>query len=401
FIQGPPGSGKSTVAAAAICDLLHAGKRVGVLSTGHKAIHHLLHKVEACARERGFRFRGLYKHSEGNGESQYRSKLAEPMIDSIDDNDAIEQSDCGLVGGTSWLFSREGMTGALDYLFVDEAGQVSLADAVAVSAAARNVVLLGDPSQLAQVSQGAHPVHAGDSVLEHLLGDRNTIPPDRGIFLDVSYRMHPDICDFVSTSMYDGRLQAWQHTARQQIHSTHLRGSGLRYAAMRHEGNSRESREEADWIAGEIAHLLEGTLTDCDGLTRRLAPSDVIVVTPYNAQRRLISRVLRDAGIDVAVGTVDKFQGQEAYVVFYSMATSSGSDLPRDIDFLFDRNRFNVAVSRARALAVLVASERLADIRCTSVEQIATLSLMCGFIERAEPLACIPAMQQSIVQTST
>ena len=400
FIQGPPGSGKSTVAAHAICDLLQTGKRVGVLSTGHKAIHHLLHKVEACARERRFRFDGLYKYSESSSDSQYRSELDDPMIRATSDNEEIEASDCGLIGGTAWLFSREGMTGALDYLFVDEAGQVSLADAVAVSACARNIVLLGDPSQLAQVSQGAHPLHAGDSVLEHLLAGRRTIPPDRGIFLDVTYRMHPEICGFLSASMYDGRLDAWERTQRQRIESAHLHGSGLRYVPMQHEGNSRESREEADWIAAEIARLLEGTLTDCDGHTRKILPRDVIVVTPYNAQRRLISRVLRDAGIDVAVGTVDKFQGQEAYVVFYSMATSSGSDLPRDIDFLFDRNRFNVAVSRARALAVLVASERLADIPCTSVEQIAVLSLMCSFIERAQPLACTPAIRQSVPQTS-
>lgn len=384
FIQGPPGSGKSTIGSRVICDLLAAGKRIGVMSTGHKAIHNLLRKVERCAEERGLAFAGLYKHSDGNVDSKYASPLATPLITSIGDNEAFESAGHQLAAGTAWLFSREALAGSFDYLFIDEAGQVSLADAVAVSACAHNVVLLGDPSQLAQVSQGTHPLHAGSSVLEHLLGDAHTIPTDRGIFLDRSYRMHDAICDFISNSMYDRRLHAWQRTGLQKVSSSRLEGSGLRYISMAHDGNSRESLEEANRIAAEIAALLEGTVTDCDGITRPITTDDVIVVTPYNAQRRLIARVLKDAGIEVRVGTVDKFQGQEAYVVFYSMATSSGNDLPRDVDFLFERNRFNVAISRARALAVIVASDKLADIRCNTVEQIATISLLCSFIETAE-----------------
>ncbi|HEV3154877.1 MAG TPA: TM0106 family RecB-like putative nuclease [Candidatus Baltobacteraceae bacterium] len=389
FVQGPPGSGKTTIGSRVICNLLRAGKRVGVLSTGHKAIHNLLHKVEECAHERGFSFTGLYKHSDGNGESKYVSKLADPFITSVPTNEPLEAHGYQLAGGTAWLFAREALSGAFDYLFIDEAGQVSLADAVAVSAAARNIVLLGDPSQLAQVSQGAHPLHAGGSVLEHVLGGDHTVAPDRGIFLDRSYRMHPAICDFISQNLYDGRLLADPETALQQVHSPGLYGSGLRYIPLQHEGNSRESRQEAERIADEIALLLRGTFTQHDGTARPLCEADIIVVTPYNAQRRLITRVLREAGIDVRVGTVDKFQGQEAAVVFYSMATSSGNDIPRDIDFLFERNRFNVAVSRARALAVVVASDRLADIRCKTIEQIATISLLCSFIQSAaaEPMA--------------
>ncbi|HLI96365.1 MAG TPA: TM0106 family RecB-like putative nuclease [Candidatus Baltobacteraceae bacterium] len=384
FIQGPPGTGKTWTGSRVICDLLAAGKRVGVMSRGHKAMHHLLHKVEACARERDSSFRGLYKYTKGNGDSQYISELAEPLIASVPNNEPFEDEDYDLASGTSWLFSREGLTGHFDYLFIDEAGQVSLADAIAVSAAAKNVVLLGDPLQLAQVSQGVHPLHAGASVLEHLLGDAQTVPEQRGIFLDVSYRMHPDICGFISEMLYDGRLRAGDKTARQCVDSPGLSGSGLRYIAIQHDGNSRESREEAERIVAEIALLLQGTVTDEDCVMRPTRPSDIIVVTPYNAQRRLITRLLRERGLDVRVGTVDKFQGQEAFVVLYSMATSSGNHIPHDIGFLFEQNRFNVAISRARACSVLVNSLRLLDTACHSSQQMALVNLLCRYVEAAD-----------------
>ena len=379
FIQGPPGSGKSTTGSQVICDLLAAGKRVGVLSTGHKAIHHLLHKVEECAEKRGLSFKGLYKYSKDNDDSEYRSKLAQPMIVAHHKNEAFEEGGHDLAAGTAWLFSRAAHAGRFDYLFIDESGQVSLADAVAVSAAGKNIVLLGDPSQLGQVSQGSHPIHAGSSILEHLLGERQTVPEHRGIFLNHSYRMRPEICDFVSQAMYSGRLKPGDKTDKQQVSS----GTGLRYIAITHHGNSRESIEEAERIVAEIAILLQGTVTDENGHTRKMLESDIIVVTPYNSQRRLIARKLVDVGICVRVGTVDKFQGQEAFVVFYSMATSSAAGLPRNVEFLFEPNRFNVAVSRARALSVLVCSPRLLDVPCSRPEQMASINLLCAFVEHA------------------
>jgi predicted RecB family nuclease len=396
FIQGPPGSGKTWTGSRVICDLLADGKRVGVLSNGHKAMHHLLHKVEACAQERGISFRGLYKHTNGNGDSQYVSRLEGPFIESIAKNEPFEDEEYDLAAGTAWLFSREGLARTFDYLFIDEAGQVSLADAIAVSAAAKNVVLLGDPLQLAQVSQGVHPLHAGASVLEHLLGDAQTVPEHRGIFLDVSYRMHPEICAFISEAVYGGRLHAGPNTHLQRVDAPRprhgepvepLSGHGLRYIPIAHEGNSRESREEAQRIVEEIALLLQGTVTDEDAVTRPMRPDDIIVVTPYNAQRRLIRRLLRERGIDVRVGTVDKFQGQEAFVVFYSMATSGGNDIPRDLGFVFEQNRFNVAISRARALSVVVSSPGLLRVPCHSAEQMALVNLLCRYVEQSVRVA--------------
>jgi uncharacterized protein len=274
------------------------------------------------------------------------------------------------------------MDQTLDYLFIDEAGQVALADALAIGTTARNVILLGDPLQLAQVSQGVHPGDAGASVLEHLLGDEATIPPDRGLFLDRSRRMHPDICDFISEVVYAGRLSSIEECARQSVESSGLTGTGLRYLPVEHEANSRSSLEEADVIAETIAEMLaDGRFTGQDGATRPLTLDDILIVTPYNAQVRCLRERLPDGA---RVGTVDKFQGQEAPVVFFSLATSSGAEIPRNVEFLFSRNRLNVAISRAQCLAVLVANPELLHIRCRNVEQLRMVNALCRLVEVAE-----------------
>ncbi|MBV8281670.1 MAG: hypothetical protein JO347_06340 [Candidatus Eremiobacteraeota bacterium] len=312
-------------------------------------------------------------------------------------NDPFAAEDYQLAGGTAWLCAREALGGQFDYLFIDEAGQVSLADTLAMSACAKNVVLLGDPSQLAQVSQGRHPIHADDSVLAHLLGEDQTIPKHRGIFLDVSYRMQPAICGFISAAMYEERLQAAPETALHRITANGCEYAGLYFAGVEHVGNSSQSLEEASEIVRQISLLLNGgELVDSHPsgtpIDRSVQARDLIVVTPYNAQRRLILDKLRDAGINVdpqagvRVDTVDKFQGQEAAIVFYSMATSSGEDVPRNVEFLFERNRFNVAISRARTASILLCSPRLLDIRCRTPQQMALANLLCAFEERAQSL---------------
>lgn len=340
-------------------------------STSHAAIHNLLHKVEERMAKRCGAFRGLYKHSGKNAGSEFRSKLAAPLIESVGANEDLYGEDYQLCGGTVWLLARAEFDGKFDYLFIDEAGQVALADALALSLCAQNVVLLGDPSQLSQVSQGRQPLHAGDSVLQHLLGDEQTVPKDRGIFLDLSYRMQPEICAFISDSMYEGRLQPSEGAREHRVTMGVRELAGLYFVPVEHAGNSSRSDEEADEIVRQIAALYR-------------YERDVIVVTPYNAQRRLITGKLASAGRRVQVGTVDKFQGQEAAVVFYSMATSSGEDMPRNMEFLFERNRFNVAISRARAVSVLVCSPRLLDISCRSPEEMALANLLCAFVERAK-----------------
>lgn len=381
FIQGPPGTGKTTIGSEVICNLLQQRMRVGVMSNSHKAAQHLLQEVERCMQRRGERFRGLYKHSDDA--SRYESPLAAPFIRSTGNNQDFLGEDYQLAGGTAWLFSREELEQKFDYLFIDEAGQVSFANALAVSLCAKNIVLLGDPSQLAQVSQGSHAPHGDDSVLKHLLGREATVQPDRGIFLNESYRMHPEICAFISEMMYDGRLRAAPNTSTHSVRSPGLAGGGLRYIPVEHEGNGSCSLEEADRIVAEVALLREGTVTDDDGVAKPLCDRDVIVVTPYNAQRRLISSRLRAAGYDIRVGTVDKFQGQQASVVFYSMATSNGEEVPRDLAFLLEPNRMNVALSRARSIAVLLSSPLLLNAVCGNAAEIASLNMLCSYVEAA------------------
>ena len=375
FLQGPPGAGKTWAGARLIAHLLQNGKRVGVAAQSHKAIHNLLREIEKFARETSLSFRGLKKSSGDNPESAYEGDFikSEPQMARI-----VEAADrIQLLAGTAWLFSRHELDGSLDYVVIDEAGQVALADALAMATSARNLILLGDPLQLAQVSQGLHPQGSGASVLEHLLGEAPTIPEDRGIFLEKSYRMHPDVCAFISEIVYAGRLYSDQSAALRTTSS----GTGIRFVQVEHDGNRAASDEEAGEIAKLIGQLGQGTFTDCDGSTRRLREDDFMVVAPYNAQVRRLRAALPGG---VRVGTVDKFQGQQAPIVFFSMATSSGDDVPRNLAFLFSRNRLNVAVSRAQCLAYLVCSPRLLEARCKSIEDMELVNALCRLAEYAE-----------------
>lgn len=377
FVQGPPGTGKTWTGARLVVHLLAQGKRIGVAAQSHKVIHNLLDEIEKVARKDGVRFRGLKKSTGGNEESEYNGHFitSEPA--------ALKIAQAGrgvhLLAGTAWLFARADLDTTLDYLVIDEAGQISLADALAMGTSARNLILLGDPLQLAQVSQGVHPEGTGLSVLEHLLGEAPTIPEDRGLFLERSYRMHPDVCAFISEIVYAGRL----HSDASATRRTTAFGTGICFLPVEHEGNRAASDEEVTRIEVAIADMLGGSFTDEDGRSRPLRPEDFMVVAPYNAQVRRLRMGLQ-AG--VRIGTVDKFQGQEAPVVFFSMATSSGEDVPRDLGFLFSRNRLNVAISRAQCLAMLVCSPRLLEARCHSIEDMQLVNALCRLVEYAEGL---------------
>ena len=354
-IQGPPGSGKTWTSGRLIAHLLAQGKTVGVASTSHKAIHNLVDAVVEAAGELGLVFDGRKKASRGNPESYYER---EPIRDVEDADDAVGAD---LAAGTAWLFSRAGQE--VDYLFVDEAGQVSLADALAMGTAARNVVLVGDPQQLDQVLQGTHPAGSGASVLRHLLGSDETVPPDRGLFLERTYRLHPDVCGYVSEEFYEGRLEP----APVAVERTTPLGTGLRWVPVPHEGRKTESPEEVEAVARVVGEL------------RAAGVTDVVVVAPYNLQVNALAEALPG----VRVGTVDKFQGQEAAAVVYSMTSSSGADVPRGLEFLLSRNRLNVAVSRARCLAYLVCSPRLLEVNARTIPQLRLANALCRFVELA------------------
>jgi predicted RecB family nuclease len=362
-IQGPPGSGKTYTGARLVTELVRAGKRVGITAFSHKAIDNLCREIETAAAKEGLHFEGT-RHGKPHHHDGACMKRA----------DAAPYPDSAVVASTSWLFAKGDHH--FDYLVIDEAGQFALADALACGTSADNLILLGDPSQLSQVVQGTHPPGSAASVLGHVLGEHQTIPPDRGIFLDTSWRMDPEICSFISEEFYDGRLGSNPCCA---VRSTSV-GSGLRMLAVEHVGNASRSREEAAAIRERVDELLRGTRIDEEGAVHPVLPGDIMVVTPYNAQVRTLRAELPEG---VRIGTVDRFQGQEAPIVFFSMASSSGEDAPRDAGFLFSRNRLNVAISRAQSLAYLVCSPRLLDARATNVEDMRLVNSLCRLAEVA------------------
>jgi predicted RecB family nuclease len=375
LVQGPPGAGKTYTASHAIVALLAQGKRVGVASHSHKAINTLLKAIEAVAAERKVAFRGIKKSSQEEQELQSSGLIADTL-----DNAVAVAAHWQLVAGTAWLFARPELDQALDYLFVDEAGQVSLANLVAMGVSARNIVLIGDQMQLAQPIQGDHPGGSGRSALEHLMDGRSTVPPERGVFLPITRRMHPKVCRFISEAVYDGRLEADDEAATQALlvdtsrDPEALAEAGIRFVDVHHQGCAQRSPDEAARVRVTYETLLGQPWRNRKGEVRPLGANDILVVSPYNMHVNLLQSVL-PAG--ARVGTVDKFQGQEAPVVLVSMATSSGDDLPRQIEFLYSRNRLNVAISRARCLAVVFASPRLLEISCSTVEQMKLVNTLC------------------------
>jgi predicted RecB family nuclease len=380
-IQGPPGSGKTYTGARMIVELVRAGKRVGITATAHKAITNLVDATVAAAGLEGVALGVIQKGSTEGGSRAPGVKLTN---ESGDVARALAAGTHQVAAGTSWLFARPDMAGALDVLFVDEAGQLSLADVVAVGGSARSVVLLGDPNQLPQVSQGSHPDGAEASALEHLLGEAQTVAQDRGLFLATTRRLHPDICDFISEVFYEGRLEPHPETSRQVVGpGGFVAGTGIRFVPIEHLDNQARSREEADLVAEAIRGLVGMPWTDQRGVTRDLGIDDVLVVAPYNAQVAEIVRRVGDEFGRPRVGTVDKFQGQEAPVAIYSMATSTPEDAPRQMEFLYSGNRLNVAISRAQGIAILVCSPALLQVRCHTPAQMRLANALCRFVEMA------------------
>jgi uncharacterized protein len=311
------------------------------------------------------------------------------MVTQLADNasvrNALRSGGASVVAGTAWLFAREDFAEAVDVLFVDEAGQMSLANVLAISQAATSIVLLGDPQQLDQPQRGVHPPGVDVSALAHMLNGRYTIDPDTGIFLKHTWRLHPAICAFTSEVFYDGRLAARGENGSQRLNASGLLdGAGLRFVSVEHTGNQNESPEEVQAISQLITELLEGkpTWTDRDGKTAPLQNSEILVVAPYNVQ---VAALAQKLPVGVRVGTVDKFQGQEAPLVFYSMTTSSPEDAPRGMEFLYSLNRLNVATSRARCVAVIVASPALFQVQCKTPRQMRLANALCRYFEMAEP----------------
>ena len=370
-IQGPPGSGKTYTGAALIGSLVGKGQRVGITANSHKVINNLLSAVVAEYPD----LRALKKTVSGEtlppgveGEDKYPK-----VVESLDERGV------DVLAGTTWAMSRRDLAGKLDTLVIDEAGQMSLANVLAASRVARNLVLLGDPQQLSQPTKASHPPGTNESALSYLLRGAETMPDGLGLFLPESRRMHPDVCRFISEQFYGDRLDSLDVCGEQRFGSI---PTGIHVRFVDHEARRGAAPEEATVVA-HIAESLQGeTWIDQAGRTRQLAEQDILVVTPYNAQIRELQRTLGD---QYRIGTVDLFQGQEAPVVIYSLAVSTVELAPRGLDFLFDLNRLNVAVSRAQGAVFVVCSPRLLPPSCKTPEQVAMASAMCRLVELSHP----------------
>jgi predicted RecB family nuclease len=383
-IQGPPGAGKTFVGAEMIRALVRAGKRVGVTATSHKVIRNLLDELAGQAALAGERVRIAAKVGDDDGES-------EGPIRSLKGNEAPLQAlaakEIDVLGGTAWLWAREEYRDAVDVLFVDEAGQMSLANVLAVSHAANSLVLLGDPRQLDQPEKGSHPDGVGISALEHVLGDHQIMPPDRGIFLPITWRMSRELTKFTSELFYEGKLEAKDGLERQMLSGVaSFAGSKLWMVAVDHDGCQSASDEEVAAVVALVERLLApGSMwIDEKGDARQLTADDIRVVAPFNAQ---VNRISERIGSRVQVGTVDKFQGQTCAVVIYSMATSRPEDAPRGTEFLYSLNRLNVATSRARCAVFLVSSPRLFEPECRTPRQMQLANALCRYAELATLVA--------------
>jgi predicted RecB family nuclease len=382
--QGPPGSGKTFTGARMIVELVKQGHRVGITAASHKVISLLLSKVCAAAREAKVPLRAVQKV---NGIDGCDDRMVEPVKDNQAVLDALTSGEAQVAAGTAWLWAREEMADSVDVLFIDEAGQMSLANVLAASQAATSSVLLGDPRQLDQPQKGIHPPGADGSAFDHLLQGRATIISEQGLFLAETYRLHPDVCRFTSELFYENRLVPRPENADQHLNAEGpLDGTGLRFAPVEHSGNQNESPEEIDRISRLIDDLLSrgSTWIDKDGITCPLTLKDILVVAPYNAQ---VSALREKLPPGARVGTVDKFQGQEAPIVFYSMTTSTPDDAPRGMEFLYSLNRLNVAVSRARCVAVIVASPALFHVECKTPRQIELANAVCRYLEMAQVIS--------------
>ena len=375
-IQGPPGAGKTFTGASMILELAKAGKRIGVTAVSHKVISNLARATIRLGAEKGVEVKFVHKVNDRSDD------LPDGIVEVDKSEKAIQAlSEGRIVCGTAWLWAEENSRESLDYLFVDEAGQMSLSQVLAASRATKNLILLGDPQQLEQPQKGAHPEGSDVAALSYILDGHLTMPEGKGLFLDVTRRLHPEVSRFTSEIFYEGKLRSLPGLERQKVGGgTPFDGAGLFYVPVVHKGNQNKSLEEVDAIFSIIEKLVAtGNYTNPEGKTQRLAKSDILIVAPFNAQ----VSALRQRLPEVEIGTVDKFQGQEAPVVIYSMTCSTAEDAPRGMGFLYSPNRLNVATSRAKCICILVASTLIFEPGCRTIDQMRWANGLCRFRELA------------------
>ena len=375
-IQGPPGTGKTYTSAKIIIELMKAGKKVGVTSNSHEAIKTLLIAIEQQAIDQNYEFSGMRK-------SKSSDKHEWKFIRNVTTGKPLNMESYSLFAGTSWFFVDPRMNKTLDYLFIDEAGQVALGTTIANATSADNLVLIGDQMQLSQPMRAKHEGYAKMSSLDFILGDDDTISADKGIFLNVTRRLNKKICNYISTSFYDSRLTSDPITETRSVNLklNPIKDEGLFYVPIDHNGCSQRSDEEADLVEKTYNKIINKEFKVGD-TTGKISAKDIMVVAPYNAQANNIrERLKKKFKDDVRVGTIDLFQGQEAKVVLISMTTSDVESLPRHKDFFFSRNRLNVAISRAECVAIIIFNENLLLASASNIKEMKLINSFCKLLE--------------------
>ena len=368
-IQGPPGTGKTYMTARAILELAEQGKKIGITSNSHKAIDNVLLGVVEAAQEKGVQYSVVKRGTDVDGDGA-------EFIQTVKSNSQINFDEHQIVGGTYWTFSDPRFELEFDYLIVDEAGQVGLPHILACSTSAKNIVLVGDPQQLPQPIIGTHPEDAGKSSLEYILQNQKTILTENGIFLPTSRRMHKEVCKFISEIAYENRLFSDDAANDQNLVVQSNQLLGVKMVPVEHFGNAQTSMEEIDAMYDWGQKLIGAEFTDRNGNVKNIEWKDILIVAPYNAQVNKIKEHLGHLE-GIKIGTVDKFQGQEAPICFISMTTSSQNEMPRDLEFLFSLNRINVAISRAKAASFVFASPQLLEVHCNSVSKMKLVNAFC------------------------
>ncbi len=379
-IQGPPGSGKTYTGKHIIAELLKKGKKIGISSNSNKAINNLL----ICTAEYCFE-NNIEGHFICTKDTDEELKKYNILILEGKEKIAENLQPSCVVGSTAWGFARDDLENQFDYLFIDEAGQVSVANLIAMSQSTKNIILMGDQMQLGQPSQGSHPGESGLSILDYLLHKTPTISDDMGIFLNKTYRMHSAVNQFISDAIYEGKLTASADNDRQRVHIPEgYKGildkeAGIITVPVMHHENTQASDEEIEQIVILANQLLGRIYTDKKGKERCIGWKDIMFVAPYNHQ---VNKLKAALGKEAIVGSVDKFQGQEAPIVFLSMCASNANESPRGLNFLFDKSRINVAISRAKCMAIVVYSPALLEAAASSVEQLAMINLFCMLVNK-------------------
>jgi len=377
FIQGPPGTGKTYQAANAILKLLELGKKVAINGNSHKVINNLLTRVEQLAIERKISFYGIKKSSFSDEETLFNGKFVKDVESDVEFLKAVDAKGAVLFAGTKWNICRPYYNKKIDYLFIDEAGQISLSDVVAMGSSCKNIVLIGDQMQLGQPSKGVHPGDSGKSILDYLLGDHDTIPEDRGIFLNKTYRLDPKINNFISTNFYESRLIADDRNSSRKVISKNkfFNNSGVYYIPSLHSDNSQKSEEECKIVKKLYKDFIGSDFIDKDQNKKKITDKDILIISPYNVQVNYLKSELDEKA---QVGTIDKFQGQEAPITIISMTSSDPENLPRDKTFFFNRNRLNVAISRSQCLSIILFNPKLLE---TAPRDVIEIKLLNNFFK--------------------